>query len=438
MTKNELNTLFRGYVQTHLSPNDGDRALASSIYSSLSQITGAEQLLQIGSYPRYTAIHPLHDLDVLWILGYWDENHHNPQEALEAIQASIEEEFIPQGYQTRVSFQTHSLTIVLLNDEGVEKFSIDVVPAYVFGKNEFKEDIYKVPELIQRRHRERDDFYKSLQASRLEMKWIKSDPRGYIKVATNINDVNSDFRKAVKFVKGWKKSLSDKDNSINLKSFHLEQIITKYFQKHQAAEIFDAVFYFFCKLEEFIRVPQIPDRANNDAMIDAYIADMTPEQFEKILQAKNCFLVKLESFDSSNSVTNLIQACFYKKIPSEMFLFEFDVPTLIDRNLQFAIDGFLENMAGFRRYKYPISNARGKVNVGNSIQFRITQNTTNEDHCKWKVKNDNNCADPRGEITDYHTRHDPESAKYPGSHYVECYAIKDGVCIARSRQNVII
>ena len=60
------------------------------------------------------------------------------------------------------------------------------------------------------------------------------------------------------------------------------------------------------------------------------------------------------------------------------------------------------------------------------------------DYYSWKVKNDDKCIQPRGEITDHHTMNTPEQTKYKGNHYVECYAIRNGVCVAISRQNVIL
>lgn len=62
---------------------------------------------------------------------------------------------------------------------------------------------------------------------------------------------------------------------------------------------------------------------------------------------------------------------------------------------------------------------------------------------KWKIKNTGNEAqnngDLRGEIIDdlgYQNR--KENTKYEGSHYVECYIIKDGVCLAKDRLDVPI
>ena len=57
---------------------------------------------------------------------------------------------------------------------------------------------------------------------------------------------------------------------------------------------------------------------------------------------------------------------------------------------------------------------------------------------KWKVKNDDACIQPRGEISDHKTLRHPEYTQYKGKHFVECYAIRNGICIATARQNVII
>jgi hypothetical protein len=62
---------------------------------------------------------------------------------------------------------------------------------------------------------------------------------------------------------------------------------------------------------------------------------------------------------------------------------------------------------------------------------------------KWKVKNTGGEAqlakDLRGEITDDSGyRRKTETTKYTGAHYVECYAIKNGVCVAKDRLDVPI
>ncbi len=439
MIKNDLNAALRQYVSNHLSPTLGDQKLVSSIYESIAEITGSQQLLQIGSYPRYTSVKPLHDLDILWILGKWNKLLHDPKEALEAVEAKIENEYMaPDELKIHVSLQTHSVTISYFNSQGEELFSVDIVPAYIFSKNEYQEETYKVPELLHIRHKSRQEYYKGLEAIKKEMQWISSDPKGYIHVSSELNSSNEDFRRTVKFVKAWKNALCDKDSTLKLKSFHLEQVITKYFIENRKIEIFDAIFKYFCDFPDIIEAPQIPDRANREIMIDEYLNDISNIQKEKMTSARDCILIKLENFTNFLSIPQLLEICFHSRIISEKYLFDSKIPTLIDNGLEFSIDGFVKRKNGFRNFMYKISHGFGDIDTRNSIQFRIFKNTTHADYYKWKVKNDDSCEEPRGEITDHQTKNDPESTKYIGNHYVECYAIKNNMCIAKAKQNVII
>ncbi|MDQ7812877.1 hypothetical protein, partial [Brevundimonas sp.] len=61
-----MNALLRRYAQKHLSPTENERQFVTRVYTSVRDVLGEANCLQIGSYPRYTAITPLHDLDVLY------------------------------------------------------------------------------------------------------------------------------------------------------------------------------------------------------------------------------------------------------------------------------------------------------------------------------------------------------------------------------------
>ena len=91
---------------------------------------------------------------------------------------------------------------------------------------------------------------------------------------------------------------------------------------------------------------------------------------------------------------------------------------------------------GFRPFEL---DAAGLINVERRIDFSADVYAPyGIDALKWKVKNDNESPEPRGEITDHKPRNNPERTKYRGAHYVECYAIKEGRCVARARQNVVL
>ena len=186
MEKNKFNTKFRKYVDDHVSLEQSDRDFISAIYTSFQNLLGSNNTVQIGSYPRRTAIRPLHDLDILYVLGEWDTAFSNPDpsELLKNLAQKISNEYIsPTSYSIKVSVQSHSVS-VSFQQNGDEKFAVDIVPAYTFVKNNCGQDTYKVPEVItKKRGQQRKEFFESLSIDGRAMGWINSDPRGYISVA---------------------------------------------------------------------------------------------------------------------------------------------------------------------------------------------------------------------------------------------------------------
>ncbi|MGP4032191.1 nucleotide-binding domain-containing protein [Pseudarthrobacter sp. 1C304] len=86
----------------------------------------------------------------------------------------------------------------------------------------------------------------------------------------------------------------------------------------------------------------------------------------------------------------------------------------------------------------------GRVPKEHSLRFKITETTVpGPYHVFWKVRNHGAEATARGslrgEITkDAGQQERTESTLYAGNHYVDCYIVKDGVCVARTREPVLI
>lgn len=435
MIKSNFNSKFCQYVQDNISIVEKDRKFVSDVYKSFQDVLGGNNTLQIGSYPRFTAIRPLHDLDILYILGEWDKNDHNPVSLLQSVQNKIKNEYVnPTKHTYNVSLQSHSITIVF-KEHGEEIFAVDIVPAYVYSDNEFDQDTYKVPEIAEQKHIKRKQFYKQLQESDIDMGWIHTDPRGYIEITKQVNEVNNDFRRVVKFIKAWKNSHKEEKEEFKLKSFHIEQVIIQYYQENTELEIFDAIFKFFVEIPQIIKNPSIKDRANNHKFIDKYVEELSQYQKNLITQARDCFLKKLEKFSENDSVQEFISPCFYKRVSSsEQFLFDFNIPVLTDNSYNFKIDGLIQQKDGFRDGW--LSKFFCKVDFNRKIKFQITTTQPDVDLFKWKVRNDINSKKPRGEITDNRTLRDPEHTALRGNHYVECYAILNNVCVAKARRDV--
>lgn len=433
MIRTQINAKLRAYAKT-LSPSESEKNLVSEIYNAINTLLGVNNCIQIGSYPRYTSITPIHDLDVLYFLGEWNEKEHSPASALAHVYKLIVENFKnPTKYKFTTSLQTHSVTIVF-HENGNEVFSVDIVPSYARGKNEFHEDTYMVPEVITAgNHQKRQVFYESHK--NMEMNWILSDPRGYISVASQVGQ-NSDFRKAVKIVKRWKNNLSEvSGGKLKLKSFHLEQIVTGYFKSNNNIDVFDTIFKFFSELPFVLRNPnRIADRANAHKFIDDYIANLSEEDILKIIQARDCVLINFENIASEGSIEVVFKIGFYERKPEEAFLFDQNIKMLNDENSAMGIRGNVQPRdGGFRGY---ILDKLGVIDRDRKIKFEATQVPQNIDKLKWKVRNDNSTKTPRGEITDYRTRYDPESTKFKGRHFVQCYAVVGDECISKATQNV--
>lgn len=320
MQKSKIESALRKYVKENLSPTMHDIQFVAKIYKSFTDVLGYNNCLQIGSLPRYTAVRPLHDLDILYRLGKWNEQYKNPQNILNELATRFRSSYInPTHYRIIMKVQTHSISFQYVDGED-EVFAVDIVPAMKRGTNEFGDDTFYVPEIIKYQSRaKRQKFYKDIQARGGSIQWIKTDPLGYITVAANLNKENDDFRKSVKFVKGWKNRCKLLNDGFKLKSFHLEQLITIQFQSNNTLTIFDAVFEVLSNLKESIEKPHILDRADANKCIDQYVEELTDKEIKLIHEGVDAILKSLESF--RGNVASLIKSGFYKRKPKRKISF---------------------------------------------------------------------------------------------------------------------
>lgn len=435
MRRNELNAKLRDHARG-LSPTTAEQALISKVYESINDLLGTSNCIQIGSYPRCTAITPIHDLDILNILGRWDENSHSPEAALRQLHTSLTTNYEnPTAYTAKFSLQTHSVTIEFFSGNELV-LSVDIVPAYTFSTNDFGQATYKVPEVIkQKNHQQRHQT----QWNPYQDGWIHSDPRGYLSVATEVGQ-NNDFRKAVKIAKDWKFRLKDADEDLNLKSFHLEQVITRMFQENELLDLADAIFSFFVAIPDVINTAdQIADRANPNKYIDDYVADFTQAQKAKIIRARDNVLIALENIKPATNISSVLEPNFKQRNPDEQFMFDHGIATHIDHanptRLAIHFDEVSPNRAERRRAR------REHQPIGNRLYFKIVDGLDDAMTYFWKVKNSDLLSPDkrRGEITKHQTKNHPEKTQYPGEHFVECYAVnEEGVCTDVARVDVQI
>lgn len=127
----------------------------------------------------------------------------------------------------------------------------------------------------------------------------------------------------------------------------------------------------------------------------------------------------------------------------------FNYPVLLDSRYSARVLGRVTGLAtnngirhrGFGPYNLPTRGNR--VKKGLSLKFTVTTNVPRPHSVYWKVRNGGAEAARanalRGEITpDQNNNEKTETTLYMGRHYVECYVVKDGVVVAKSRQPVIV
>ena len=100
---------------------------------------------------------------------------------------------------------------------------------------------------------------------------------------------------------------------------------------------------------------------------------------------------------------------------------------------------------GFRPFLLStfLNDKRGLLKIKKNLEFYISKTNCPEPYSVyWKVKNVGNKAiernDIRGQILKTNKRKHSEKTRFFGPHYVECYLIKNNVCVARDRISVPI
>lgn len=141
--------------------------------------------------------------------------------------------------------------------------------------------------------------------------------------------------------------------------------------------------------------------------------------------------------ESKSNISSAVNVA--KRDIGEQFLSDFGIKENIRYNLK--IDAQVKQ-DGFRPFF--LRGSFNPLKKKRKLEFFIKETTIpGSFDIKWKVKNTGpeakDATDLRGEITDDKGfKNKIERTKYTGSHYVECYAIQNGTCVARDRIDVPI
>lgn len=297
MNTDHLNRVLDDFVRSRCSPLEAERERIEERYQRLKNLLRG-LTFRSGSYARYTAVTPVHDLDV--INEYTELDFANVPHVMRQLARTLQQHY--RGEAT-VTAQEHSVRIMFQ-----DKFSIDVVPGLRLAqRNAYGQPLYLVPEIQKMSHRERQALYAS---GHLLPNTKLSDPRGYREQAQKLNDANSDFRKAAKFIKKWRQGCKEVyDDRFALKAFHSELIVTAYFLSHPGCTALAAATAFFASLPQQVQRPAIPDLADPAVYVDAYLHTLTPAQRQLIHSETALAAQKLTAFCRSGQPDHLLDIC---------------------------------------------------------------------------------------------------------------------------------
>jgi len=174
----------------------------------------------IGSYARHTALQPLDDVDIVFVIdptawqsafGAWLGVLPTPDRVLQSFARAIRSRY--EGSTVRV--QTRSVGLKM------HHLDIDAVPAVLHPQNE---NWIRVPD-------------------RNAEEWIDSAPRVHSAEATSINKrLGGRFVPLVRLLKAWNEG---QPSTARLKSFAVETLATRLFSKVQYSSLLEGLVLFF-------------------------------------------------------------------------------------------------------------------------------------------------------------------------------------------------
>jgi len=152
-------------------------------------------------------------------------------------------------------------------------------------------------------------------------------------------------------------------------------------------------------------------------------------------------LAAATAVEATRSVTKAITVA--DRAPNERFIEEM-FPVSLTHNVGIVCEmsePSYRNRPGRRR---ALHTRRGRAPKERSLLFKVVKKNVQEPFdVYWKVRNHGSEAAQLGQLRgqiypDEGQRQRSETTRYTGHHYVECYIVKDGVCVARAHEPVII
>ena len=398
------------------------KILNRNYYTSESETT---HCLQVGSFGRGTAINGISDLDMIFSLPWsvhdkFDSRNNNGQsELLQEVKGIIKETY------SRTDIRGDGQVVVVQ----FSNFKFEVVPGF-----EKSDGSFRYPD------------------SSSGGSWENTDPRPEKDAINKLNDdTNKNLKNLCKMVRAWKNHVGLDMNGLLVDTFCYNFMNNDY--SHRSSDYLN---YDYIVRDFFDYL----SKRNNDQQYwyapgsnkKVYKKDAFKKKAKKAYE--NC-CEAIKNQDKAKAV-DIWKRVFGRPFPTrdqlgeskatERFVFENTEEFIedmysVDIRYTLHIDCRLPaKKGGFVEYYLRKMIKQEKPLVpGRDLWFFIKKCRVPEPfEVKWKIKNEGDMAKQKNQIrgqiiNDSGKRQQYEYTSFRGPHYVECYVIKDEVCVARDR-----
>jgi hypothetical protein len=401
--------------------------LNKDFYDSTSEM---QHCLQVGSYGRNTAIHGVSDLDMLFELpwGLYEQykayQGNGPSQLLQAVRASLKDRYP----STQIKGDGQVVVVEF------DKFKVEVLPAFYRAAT--------------------NDYYHP--DSNDGGTWKIARPQQEIAAVNAINvRTNRNYKHVCKMVRAWKN-----ENGVPMSGILIDTLCHNFFvgctdydnrSYGSYPKLFVSLFSYLADIaqQEYWLAPGSGSRIASKGNFH-----------RKAKKAENkCISAVAEEDDSKKA-----------RVWREVFGRDFPLRVLVEKSV--AMDSVKDTGAFGEQFIEDIHPVdirraveiecevgengvvRGRLKEmakafpwlrhGQKLRFFIRDcDVVAPYEVKWKVRNVGAEAERRGEtrgqiLWDKGRQERTETAKFNGDHFVECFIIKNGVCIARDRITVPI
>lgn len=450
----KLNTLFEKFL-SDINPDEKAVEYAAEAHQRVRKALEVDEKFKeyvensflYGSYKRHTAVGDIKDVDIVVLTNFDPTNEeHSPNRVLRKLKDALARCYDDPDF---LEYQRRSIRVDdPLPDVEDAELTLDVIPAVAVNGEE-------APLLV---------------PDREQKEWIKSHPKGHLRHTTELNDKNYSEERYVPLVKmmkwWWKNQCELRQPDVERpkpKGFWVECLTGENFDPTQRdwADHFIAVLGSVA--DKYAQVKSVPKLSDPGLPGEVVKTSMTKDEFEVFMTTVNeC----LEQAQAAREEENKLKSSeLWREIFGDKFSLYDEEETEETKDAASKVP--LGPYDHAKQLPWPI-NLRGKVRIDaylyyqgkkfgglNSdkrvirndlnIKYVASTNVRGEYEVYWQVVNTGPYAKKadglRGEffkakLLGGDESPDPlinwERSEYTGKHWIECFIVKNGQCVARS------